>query len=677
MGLAVVVVTIGAGAEDEITVVVEEERLPQVAELEILTIPGRAGALDTGALLERMPGLRMVRNGALTGMPQIGGVFGERVGVRVDGMRLTPACPNHMDPPLHYVGPHAVEDVEVYRISPVRMGGDSLGAQIHVERQNPVYAEGEAAVVMDGEVGLHYLGSHEGLGGWARSRVGTADWSAGYSGNVDTGGDLRYPGGEVRATEYFSQEHHLFLAQRGDYGQWKLRGGTNRAEDVGTPSLPMDMIEDIGYTVGLEYEVEWDTGRLEADGYFHHVDHLMDRFTLRPFVAGPPAAGGNPPVETGATSRDWGGSLLSEWDQDWMEGGVIRAGTDLHFSALNAVSFHNLNGMFQDLFNDSRRNRIGFFVEWEQAWDSAWGTLLGVRGDGVWMESEGIDRTMNPEAAADAAGFNNASRDRSFGNADVVLQVVWDPDDAWRLEWNLGRKSRAPGYVELYNYTPAQSTAGLADGRTYVGNLDLDSEVAHQVEWVVAWEEDLWRVRVAPYYSRVSDFIQGRPQARLFAGQPVLRFENVEAEIYGVVTGAHWDLNDFFTLTGNLSYTRGRDVENDDNLYRIAPLHSELALEHYWESWSARVAVEWIDSQEDTAAYNGELPTAGAVLLNLQGTYAFANGVTFVAGIMNLADEDYEDHLDGINRVPGSDVAQGVRLPSPGRHVFATVSWEF
>jgi iron complex outermembrane receptor protein len=666
-------------SQEGIVVIVEADRY-RVGEgqqdLDLLEVERRAGSLDAAALLERKPGLSMVRNGALTGIPQMGGFYGERVGIRVDGMQLTPACPNHMDPPLHYISPHAIEEVTIHRVGPVRAGGDHLGVHIEASRQAALYAA-EEEWIYDGMMGTHYIGSHHGIGGFARSRVGNDQWSAGYSGSVDSGGNLQFPGGEVLASEYFSQEHHLFLAHQSDYGEWVLRLGTNRAENVGTPSLPMDMIEDIGYGIGLDYETEWDSGRFEASFYFHDVDHLMDRYTLRPFVPGPPPAGGNPPIETQAMSQDWGGKWAAEWDIDWMAGGILRVGFDTHFSALDAASYNRANRTSQDLFIDSRRDRVGAFVEWEQDWSEEFTSLLGVRGDFVSLETGEIRQTGSAAAAADALAFNTADRDKFYAHGDVMLQVNWDPDHPVRLQWSWARKSRAPGYSELYNYTPAQSTAGLADGRTYIGNLDLDSEVAYVFEWQLEWEEEDWVIRASPYYSYVDGFIQGRPTSRLFAGLPVLQYQNVNAEIYGVVSEAYWQVHEMIALTGNLSYTRGRDVLNHDNLYRISPLRGEMAVEHTWGNWTGVLGLEWFDSQDQTAAYNGELPTGGVTLFNLQGAYAFESGWTVVVGLKNLFDENYENHLNGVNRVPGSDVARGLRLPSPGRYVYGSVVWEF
>jgi iron complex outermembrane receptor protein len=102
-----------------------------------------------------------------------------------------------------------------------------------------------------------------------------------------------------------------------------------------------------------------------------------------------------------------------------------------------------------------------------------------------------------------------------------------------------------------------------------------------------------------------------------------------------------------------------------------------MAVEHTWGNWTGVLGLEWFDSQDQTAAYNGELPTGGVTLFNLQGAYAFESGWTVVVGLKNLFDENYENHLNGVNRVPGSDVARGLRLPSPGRYVYGSVVWEF
>jgi iron complex outermembrane receptor protein len=38
-------------------------------------------------------------------------------------------------------------------------------------------------------------------------------------------------------------------------------------------------------------------------------------------------------------------------------------------------------------------------------------------------------------------------------------------------------------------------------------------------------------------------------------------------------------------------------------------------------------------------------------------------------------DKEYADHLSGINRVSGTDVAVGDRIPGYGRNFYASLQW--
>ena len=47
------------------------------------------------------------------------------------------------------------------------------------------------------------------------------------------------------------------------------------------------------------------------------------------------------------------------------------------------------------------------------------------------------------------------------------------------------------------------------------------------------------------------------------------------------------------------------------------------------------------------------------------------------AEVENLLDKTYRPHLNGINRVAGSDVAIGARIPGDGLNGFVQVAWTF
>jgi iron complex outermembrane recepter protein len=72
---------------------------------------------------------------------------------------------------------------------------------------------------------------------------------------------------------------------------------------------------------------------------------------------------------------------------------------------------------------------------------------------------------------------------------------------------------------------------------------------------------------------------------------------------------------------------------------------------------------------------NSEATTRGYVLASLTGNWLIRDGLRIDAGIENLFDRQYLEHLAGYNRIAGSDVPVGARLPGPGRSAFIRLRW--
>ena len=120
---------------------------------------GVARTGDGASLIQDLPGAAIVRNGSQTGIVQLRGLSGDRVAVRVDGMAITPACPNHMDPPLHYANPAADDLVKLYAgISPVSVGGDHIGGAVAISRSVPDFAK-DGRTTQSGEFSAGFMGS--------------------------------------------------------------------------------------------------------------------------------------------------------------------------------------------------------------------------------------------------------------------------------------------------------------------------------------------------------------------------------------------------------------------------------------------------------------------------------------------------------------------------------------
>ncbi len=95
-----------------------------------------AATSDSASLLRDVPGVSLNGAGGVSSLPVIHGLADDRLRIKVDGMDLIAACPNHMNPPLSYVEPSNLEQIRVYAgISPVSVGGDSIGGTIIAERR--------------------------------------------------------------------------------------------------------------------------------------------------------------------------------------------------------------------------------------------------------------------------------------------------------------------------------------------------------------------------------------------------------------------------------------------------------------------------------------------------------------------------------------------------------------
>jgi iron complex outermembrane receptor protein len=136
-------------------------------------------------------------------------------------------------------------------------------------------------------------------------------------------------------------------------------------------------------------------------------------------------------------------------------------------------------------------------------------------------------------------------------------------------------------------------------------------------------------------------------------------------------------LDEHWRLDGIVSYVRGERDDINDNLYRIAPLNGRATLTYRRGEWWTGLEGVAYAKQDQVSDTNDEQETDAYQLLNLRGGVDIGRGLALSAGVENIFDSTARDHLAGLNRVTGSDVAVGERLPSPGRNYFATLQYRY
>jgi iron complex outermembrane receptor protein len=94
-------------------------------------------------------------------------------------------------------------------------------------------------------------------------------------------------------------------------------------------------------------------------------------------------------------------------------------------------------------------------------------------------------------------------------------------------------------------------------------------------------------------------------------------------------------------------------------------------------TWRVAVEAETVAKQSKVSAENSEDKTGGYALYHLSGQYQATDTITVSAGVNNVFNRKYTDHLGGYNRAAGSDIAVGDRLPGTGRNGYINLSVNF
>ncbi len=648
-------------------------------------LPNQGGINDAATLLKRVPGANVNSNGPLSGIAQYRGLFGDRINVTSDGANYKSACANAMDAPLSHVPTSLTEVLKIQRgIASVSSGIETLGGSIEQETRKGDFAVDDN-ILFQGKATSGYNSVNEGRyyslfanianqnhkfrAGGSHEKGNSYEWSGGH--NIDT----RHERNAATVGYGFRTENHNFDVGY-NYNDTKL---------TGTPSLPMDIIYSrggvptINYkgTFADKYEV---TGKLQ----FEDIQHRMDNFTLR--------GRGEKTRQSDNTARGFGykftfafpvldGKLLLGADGDNIEhDAFITNPFDARFRIRN--------------FDDVTRDRYGFFAEWKGDLMEDWELELGTRINWIRMSAGTVfastskfnsaGKAMNAPAKLQKA-FNSVDRTQNDVNVDIVAIIQHSLTSNLDVDLGFARKTRSPSYQERYVWLPLSATGGLADGRNYIGNINLKPEISYQVELGFDWQKGNFSFSPRFFYRYVKDYIQGVPttnKAALAIDAKTLQFSNVDAYLFGVDAEASYRFWDNWTLYGIISYVNGRRDDQPDYLYRMAPLNGRVELSYETTEWLASAEVVAYAEQDNVASFNNEVPTSGYATLNLRGQYRpqwqNLNGLELGFGIENVFDNSYRVHLSGLNRNPLNEgTAIGEHLPGPGRNFYVTLNYDW
>ena len=158
----------------------------------------RSATSDSATLLRGVPGVSLNSAGGISSLPAIRGLADDRLRIKIDGMDLVASCPNHMNPAMSYIAPSNLGNLQVFAgITPVSVGGDSIGGTIIADSAAPEFAAPGAASINKGEVGAFYRSNNDARGGNFSATHAEQAFNIRYDGsyskanNYSAGGDFK------------------------------------------------------------------------------------------------------------------------------------------------------------------------------------------------------------------------------------------------------------------------------------------------------------------------------------------------------------------------------------------------------------------------------------------------------------------------------------------------------
>lgn len=678
----------------------------------------RSTALDATQLLEDGPGISIYSAGAISGLPAIHGLADERLKVEVDGMDMSAACPNHMNSVLSYIAPTRVGNIKVFSgITPVSEGGDSLGGTIQVSAAAPRFAD-QGSLLVNGSLGSFYRSNGYAHGWNASAGFATDQLSIQYT-------ESRLDASNYRAAKNFKDptqwqgvlQNGLQKTDLDEVGSSSISGSINRALDVafkhdahllqlgisrqavgfeGFPNQRMDMTDNENTSFNLRYSGLFDWGDIQAKLFRQRVTHAMDMSYERSYAL--------PAMPMLSSAKTVGGSLKAS--MPILDSHLVKVGGDFKYYDLDdwwpPVAAMGPGSMCCDNFwniRNGKRDRVGLFSELESNWNQAWTTLLGVRTDLINSDAGMAQGYSDASYKADADRFNALSHGRRDLNWDWTALARYTPDRNQMYEFGLARKSRAPSLYERYpwsSFTMAALMNNFAgDGNAYIGNLSLDSEVAHTLNIAADWHDEqqsVWGAKLNAYVTYVDDYIDavrcslascGFNNATRTDAYVTLQYANESARLHGFDFSAYRNLSEGSTGVWStrtvINYVRGENTTTGNNLYHMMPLNGRFSLQHTLGGWTSTAELQLVSAKTHVSQVRNETQTDGYSLLNLRTSYS-NKFMRVDLGLENALNKLYASPLGGAYLGQGFSMTSGfipwgVNLPGMGRSANVAITF--
>ena len=621
-------------------------------------------AHDGAAILNQTPSINSIRKSGNYGFdPVFRGFKYDQLNVVFNGAQsASAACPNRMDPPTSQMAPNMMDRIEILKGPHALRYGTGFGATINFI---PAKLRFTSEQDIYGRISTGYEGNGDIARGETQLGFSGERYDLSVFGSWSQGDDYRSGNGETVQSDFnrgsFGANVGLKLSSN---QQLRISALYNRARDVDFAALPMDLREDDTWMFNARHDIQINRNNLQSWNttvYGSFVDHLMDNL-LKPLDPRMINA------QTFAQTSNYGGRTESIWQ---FGHGKLYAGADLRVEGAQGTRTReflmgpNAGKIVEDnAWQDGRISKTGLFGEYHLG--ASWlGYVFSGRLE--FNHADIHDPSDEFTEIYDDAQVSQINPSLSVG----VLMALGQQTSGgiW-----VGRAQRSGSLTERFiNYFPVGQ-----DPYEMLGNPQLDPEKNNQIDLTFEWKKPNTAVNVDVFVSYLQDFISSVIDTTLSPRLPmspgVRRFINID-EAFKTGFEVSWTQQLPLGLQHHLgvAYTYAQDLQRDQPLPETAPMDMRYTLTGSYVNHKLKPEITFRYAMEQTRISEefGETVTPSFTLLDVKVGYKLSDKLQVNAGVNNLFDESYYEHLNRSVR--------GTNLPiyAPGRNVYGNISYIF
>jgi len=619
-------------------------------------------ASDGGDYLKTIPGFALIRNGGTNGDPVLRGMFGSRLNILTNGGEMLGACPGRMDAPTSYISPETYDKLTVIKgPQSVLWGPGASAGTILFEREPEHFGE------LGTRVNASLLAGSNGR--FDKTVDAAAGGPLGYVrviGNTAHSDDYKDGNGDTVPSRYDKWNGDIALGWTPDADTLlELTAGKGDGE-ARSAGRGMDGSQYQRESLGLRFEksnIGDVLDKIEAQVYYNYADHVMDNYSLRTPSGTGMMAG---PMASNVDRRTLGARIKATWrwaDYQLISG--IDAQTNQHRKRMGMgidtykeqnwskdADFHNYGAFGELTWYAAERDRVITGARLDRASAKDYRARLG----------SGMMSKPNPtldQTRADTLPSGFVRYEHDLADSPTTLYA------------GLGHVQRFPDYWELFS--PSSGPAGSVNAFDAIKpekTTQLDAGLQYKSEKTEAW--------ASVYAGEIRDYI-------LFDySGGASRAQNINARVMGGELGAAYQLTSNWKADATLAYAWGKNTTDGKALPQMPPLDTRMGLTYSEDDWSAGALWRVVAPQGRIDRNAGNVvgkdfdKSAGFGVFSLNGAYRINKNLKVSAGVDNLLDKNYSEHLNMAgNAGYGYPANDPTPINEPGRTLWTKVDVSF